>query len=59
VTPIAVVARVDALLGVIKPDAFEPELAPKVLSSVIVPGNTIELDAIDPGIDISPSRFAM
>ena len=59
VTPIAAVASVDALLAVIKPDALVPELAPKVLSSVIVPGNTMEVVPINPGSILDPAEIAV
>ena len=59
VTPIAALACADALLGVMKPDTFEPELAPKVLSSIMVPGNTIALVPIDPGSILDPEDLAI
>ena len=59
VTPIAVVACVDALLGVIKPDERVPEEDPKVLSSVIAPGNLIELDPNAPGLILAPADIAV
>jgi hypothetical protein len=59
VTPIAAVASVAALLAVIKPDALVPDVAPKVLSSVIVPGNTSELDPSAPGFILAPADIAV
>ena len=59
VAPMAVVAVVDALLAVMTPETREPEETPKVLSSVIVPGNTIVLVPIDPGSILAPEDLAI
>ena len=59
VTPIAVVAVVDAVLAVMMPETREPEETPKVLSSVIVPGNAMALVPINPGSILDPEDLAM
>jgi hypothetical protein len=59
VTPIEVVARSTNLLvtlAVIYPDAFAPDAEPKVLSMVMVPGNTMELVPIAPGLIAEPAE---
>ena len=61
-TPIEAVAKLANLLEILavtKPDTLVPDVAPNVLSSVIVPGNTMEVVPIKLGSMLAPADLAM